>query len=374
MKPRARSRQETRRVVIVGAGGNIGSQLVPHIARMRGVDAVTLIDPDTYKRKNVATQNIAAAEVGLPKVEAQRRRIAAIGLDKDVAAIQDEVERVPVSLLRGTVMLSCLDSRRGRQYMNWASWRLGVPWIDSGVQADGLLARVSVYLPGPDAPCLECGWSQEDYRQLEQTYPCGGGSTGYATNAPAYLGALAASIQANECEKLLEGRWNSLCRNQEILIDGLRYKTYVTSLRSNPDCRMDHRTWTLECLDGDAGELTLEDVVRWAVPRFDGATGGMALSVENAGFVMELACMRGCSNRTIPRRLTTRIPEADRRCAACSELMQPVGLRIEEALALHEFSVSERATSLRSLGMQGGDVFRIACGEKSVDVQLSESA
>lgn len=370
MNPRAQSRQELRRVVIAGAGGNIGSQLVPHVARMRGVDAIALIDPDIYERKNVVTQNVTTSEVGLPKVEAQRRRAELIAPDKEISAIQDEVERLPVSLLRGAVLLSCLDSRRSRQYMNWASWRLGIPWIDAGVQADGVLARVTVYLPGPDAPCLECNWSQDDYRNLEQTYPCGGGAS-FATGAPASLGALAASIQANECEKLIEGRWNSLCRNQEIVIDGLRYKSYVTSLQPNPECRLDHRTWTLDCLEARVEEWTLDDVLRWAESRFGGGIRDIELRLEYGAFVTELACLRGCSQRTIPRRLTTRIPDPDRRCGSCGDVMQPLGLRVEDALRLHELSDSERSASLCSLGLQAGDVFRLRSDKSYADVYLS---
>ena len=70
-------------------------------------------------------------------------------------------------------ILAALDSRQARQVVNQAAWRLGVPWIDTGVNAaQGLLARVGVFVPGPDGPCLECGWSARTYDLIEQAHPC----------------------------------------------------------------------------------------------------------------------------------------------------------------------------------------------------------
>src|SRR6185295_15243005 len=41
----------TGTVVVVGAGGNIGSHAVPHLGRMAGVRRVVLIDRDVYEKK-----------------------------------------------------------------------------------------------------------------------------------------------------------------------------------------------------------------------------------------------------------------------------------------------------------------------------------
>ena len=58
-------------VTIVGAGGNIGSHLVPHIARLAGVSQVTLIDPDIYTEANIPSQDIDRRDVGKRKVVPQ---------------------------------------------------------------------------------------------------------------------------------------------------------------------------------------------------------------------------------------------------------------------------------------------------------------
>ncbi|HEY7545044.1 MAG TPA: ThiF family adenylyltransferase, partial [Blastocatellia bacterium] len=54
-------------VILVGAGGNIGSHLAPHLARMPEVGRVTLIDKDFYESTNLRSQDITARDVGKSK-------------------------------------------------------------------------------------------------------------------------------------------------------------------------------------------------------------------------------------------------------------------------------------------------------------------
>src|SRR6185295_12516568 len=233
-----------KRIVVVGAGGNIGSHLVPHLARMPNAGHVTLIDRDVYEAKNLSSQDISPGDVGKRKVGVQARRMRRINHELQAEAIFDAVERVPLGKLKADVILACLDSRIARQHVSQFAWRLGVPLIDSGVEPTSLLARVNVYLPGPDSPCLECAWDDRDYDALEQTYPCAGFvSNAAATNAPSTLGALAASLQAIECQKLLSGQFESVAVSKQVLIDAAHHKHYVTAFRRNPNCRFDHEVW-----------------------------------------------------------------------------------------------------------------------------------
>ncbi len=118
--------------------------------------------------------------------------------------------------------------------MNQAAWRLGVPWIDGAVDASGLLARVNVYVPGPESTCMECGWDDDDYdtAALEQPYPCqpGGGGPA-ATNAPASLGHITAGLMAVECQKLLAGDRESLLAGRQVMLDLRHHTHYVTTFR-----------------------------------------------------------------------------------------------------------------------------------------------
>ena len=66
------------KLVAVGAGGNIGSCLWPHLVRTPGVGAVTVIDRDHYESKNLSSQNLRPPDVGRPKALVVAEGLAAL--------------------------------------------------------------------------------------------------------------------------------------------------------------------------------------------------------------------------------------------------------------------------------------------------------
>ena len=58
---------------VVGAGGNIGGQLVRLLARIRELSRVRLVDPDFYEARNRAGQEMLPDDVGKRKVVVQGR-------------------------------------------------------------------------------------------------------------------------------------------------------------------------------------------------------------------------------------------------------------------------------------------------------------
>ena len=62
-------------VLLLGAGGNIGSAATSQIGRMPEVRKVILVDPDTYEPANLAVQDIEARDVGKKKVLVQAQRL-----------------------------------------------------------------------------------------------------------------------------------------------------------------------------------------------------------------------------------------------------------------------------------------------------------
>jgi hypothetical protein len=168
----ARSRPGAGARVVLSGCGNIGSHAAPHLARTPGVRQVVLVDPDVYQDKNVAGQDIRACDVGRRKVDVQAERLRRIRPELEVVAVADPLERLPFAYFRNAFILGALDSRLARQQLNQVAWRAGSPWIDLAVDGPGLLCRVSVYWPGVESPCLECGWDAADYRLLRQILPC----------------------------------------------------------------------------------------------------------------------------------------------------------------------------------------------------------
>ena len=348
-------------VVVVGCGA-IGSHLVPHLGRMPGIRRVAVIDPDVYEEKNLRSQDITRRDLGRPKAVVQTHRLRRVNPALEVIAVADAVENVPLGRLRANVILACLDSRAARRHVNRIAWCLGVPWIDSGVQGEDLLARVNVYVPQAHQPCHECAWDERDYQTLEQTYPCdGGGAPPQPTNAPSSLGALAASLLALECEKVLAGRWEWAAVGRQVLINASGHKHYVTKFGHNPACRFDHTVWRIETVDQPPDKLTVAGVLAF-VSQSNGRHPS-ALRIPGQAFVKQLTCFACGYTRDARLRLIGRLRTAERRCGACGGEMRVAGFDMIERLNPAELPGATLDRPLRSFGIRLGDVVTLSTAE-----------
>jgi adenylyltransferase/sulfurtransferase len=358
-------------VVTVGAG-NIGSHFIEHLGRMPGVSRVTLVDPGRYEEKNVIGQRIDRDDVGRAKVDVQAERLRRIDPDLPVAAIPERVEDVPLGRLRGEVIVAGLDNRRSRQVVNEAARRLGVPWIDAGVDAGGLLARINVYGAREDCTCFECGWDDRDYRGGDQVRPCDPEPEAPPTNAPASLGALAASLEAIECEKILSGDATTLTGRQ-VLIDARYHRHYVTSFRRNAECRLaDHGPWEIGTVALDPAEPTLAEAVEsLAAPNAREVT---SLAVWGQRLVRGLTCPE-CAARLPLLRVAGGVRPAERVCPNCKEEMLASGFDTIDQLDLTVLSPSDGSMSLGDFGVREGDVLVLGGASgliRTVEISLTD--
>ncbi len=331
-------------IVVAGAGGNTGSHLLPHLARMSEVARLTVVDPDVYEAENVRVQNIDAPDVGQAKVLAQAARLRRIRPELEVTARRERIEDVPRGLLRCHLFVSCLDSRMARQHLNEIAWRLDTPWIDCGVLGSQSLVRVSAYTPSGDSPCLECSWSagrNGDYSLLEQEYLCGAvHGMGSPTLSSAALGALAASLVAIEVAKFARGDLAEWSASRQLIFDAGHRVAQVTAERRNPWCRFDHRAWSLEPWVAPPATTTVKETLR--------ALGSMQVAGHH--FVSEMVCP-GCGRRDKAPRLNRPLA----RCAACNRRMASSGFGALERLEPRCAGEFMRLT-LAQVGLRAGDI------------------
>jgi molybdopterin/thiamine biosynthesis adenylyltransferase len=340
-------------IVVAGAGGNIGSHLAPHLARMPAVERVVLIDRDIYEPRNVANQAIAPRDVGKPKAVVQARRLVETRPNLEVQAIHAPLESLPLGAWRADLIVAALDSRAARQAVNERAWRLGVPWVDSGVLGSEWLARVNVYVPGDGAPCLECAWSDEDYRLLEQQYPCG--AIAPAPNgASAELGALAAAVLALECRKMLAGETECAAVGRQATFNARWHRFAMTSFRRNQRCRFDHATWRIEPLACDLRRMRIADLVELAG----------TVRVPGQRFVRRLVCPVCCGEKELFQ-LDGSLDAARRRCGACRRPMAASGFDIVETLD-RELPQEAREMTLEEAGLRIGDV--VEAGDRYFEI------
>ncbi|MGD0615475.1 MAG: ThiF family adenylyltransferase [Verrucomicrobiota bacterium] len=345
-------------LVVLGVGGNIGSHLIPLLARLPRVKRLTLVDCGRYEKKNLLSQAINRSDIGQPKARVQARRVRGINPRLELVSIVDRLENVPLGYLRGDVILACLDSKESRRCANEISWRLGVPWIDAGVEPSLMLARVNVYLPAWDQPCLECGWSERDYAELATLHPCDDVvAKTPATNSPACLGALAAALQAIECQKLMAGQTAGALIGRQVLIDAATHKHFVTTFRRNPECRFDHATWKISALCQMPQDLsigaTLQLAHRSKIPA--------ALMFGGIPLVKRLDCP-GCGFSLRVFRLQSRLRKAEHFCARCGRQMLSAGFHIKTRLSRADLGPGDADRSLSSLGLRAGDVISLSNG------------
>jgi len=355
-------------VTVIGAGGNIGSHVVAHLARSTGVRRITLIDHDLYDDTNLRSQDIRRRDVGRPKVTVQARRLREIDPTLEIEALATSVEAVPLGRLRCDVLLAGVDSRAARRAINALAWRLGVPWIDAGVNGEELLARINVYVPGAGQPCYECAWSDRDYETLEQAYPCAG-ATPAATNAPSALGALAGALQVLECRTLLAGDWEQVAVGRQVTVSARGHRELVTSFRPNPGCRFDHQTWRIERLGRRIDDCTVAQALEIG-RRAIASDAVMGLKVVDQVFARKLSCLACGASREFTPYLFGRLGRTARTCDRCGGTMRVAGFDVIEWLRAPELPVAIRDASLRSLGVRPGDVLALGAGERTAHFEI----
>jgi len=355
--------------VLVAGAGNIGSSLIPHLARLPGIGEVTIIDRDGYEPGNLGQADITPRDVGQAKAAVQARRLRRLDPSLRVRAVRADLHELPLGMFRADLILAALDSKEARRVVNEAAWRLRVPYVDSGINAqDGLrMARVTVYVPGPDAPCLECAWSDADYYGLEQPRPCLKGTPqGMPTNAPASLGALAAALQALEALKLLEGDTAHALCGRQMLVDARNHTSMVSALRRNAKCRFDHGLWRIEDLERPH-EVTLSQILDNA--HGVGQQGRIWIRVQGRPFVRRLQCTECCATRETLC-LLGRIPPRTATC--CSRPMQPTGFEMADRLDLASLPARTLAMPIHKLGLRRYDVFTVGSddgGERHFEIR-----
>ena len=343
-----------KHVILVGVG-NIGSHVVPHLARMPQVSRVTLIDHDTYEASNVQSQDILPTDKGRPKAAVQARRLRHINPDIHVDAVVDRIENVPAGHLECDLILAGLDSMRARLVVNERARLLGIPWIDAGVDGENLLVRINVHSPGHYQPCAECGFSEDDYQIVEQEHPCSPSTGGPpATNAPSSVGGLAASLLAIECRKALAGGIEQSAGTQ-VLMDLATYNYYVGRRVVNPECRLRHDDVIPEDQPTPCPDYAnLQQIVPTTT-----SADTPTLQVVGQSFVTRLTCTECARTRSFLR-LRSSLRARPYKCVSCGGPMLATGFDTIDRLDETSLTSSFRYRPLRNMGVREGDILRIA--------------
>jgi hypothetical protein len=338
---------------------------VPLLASVPGIARVCLIDFDEYESGNLGLQPITPRDLGRAKAKVQARIMHTIRPDLDITAYVCRFENLPLGILRGNVILSCVDSRAARQAINRTAFALGTPWIDAALAREGSV-RARIHLPGRSA-CLECGWGLRDYELLEQRLPCAGADSAPAATAAApELGAIAAGLQISLCRRLVaDAAETAAVADRQFFLDVSVGRGWTGVYAPNPTCRLDHSPWAITVLERGSIDMPMRDALALAGTE----PAETALSAPGQVFVRRLRCPRCPNVRQVRWRLSGRL--AKRLCDACGVSMLSAVMDTETQLTMRNASAAVLQEPLARRGFVAGDLVSVGSADAARYFQLA---
>ncbi|MDG6928218.1 MAG: HesA/MoeB/ThiF family protein [Nitrososphaerota archaeon] len=223
--PEGQERLGRSTALVAGVGG-LGSFSAMELARM-GVGNLILVDRDVVSYSDLHRQVLYdERDVGLPKVEAARRKLSTINSEARIEVYGSSVNNVELMdrlVKKSDVIVDGMDNMAGRYTINSLSVRNGRPYVFAA--AIGLYGNVSTIIPGK-TPCLE-----EFYGGLDDS-----GLPKCATSGvhPSIV-YMTASICAHEAVNLLVGKTPGLA-SKLALIDLRSLSLQYVDLKKSDSC------------------------------------------------------------------------------------------------------------------------------------------
>jgi len=230
------------KVMVVGAGA-LGNEVLKNLALL-GVGLVYITDFDEIEASNLTRSVLFRhKDCGRPKAEAAADAIRDINPDtKVVPMLANIMTDVGLGLFRDVdVVISCLDNREARLWVNRQCWKVNTPWIDGGIQE--INGVVKVFAP-PDSACYECAMTENDYRLINLRYSCPllrreDMLAGKVPTAPT-ISSIIAGMQVQEALKLIHGL--PVESGTACIFNGVTNQFYKTAFQRREDC-LSHETY-----------------------------------------------------------------------------------------------------------------------------------
>lgn len=336
------------RVLVVGAGA-LGNEVLKNLALV-GAGQILVIDLDQVEISNLSRSVLFRADhQGRSKAEVAAEMASQLNPDCRIVGWTADVTRdVGLGLVReADVVISCVDNREARLWINRLCWRAGRPWIDGGIQEINGVAKV--FSPHQGA-CYECAMTENDYRLIQLRYSCPLLSRedlqqGKVPTAPT-IASIIGGLQVQEALKLLHDK-PAAC-GTALVFNGDANRFYQTQLPVRPEC-LSHESYQPIVPTGLASRATIHDLISWAARRRPDQELRLELDRD---FLVRLDC-DACGHSVEPHCPTARVSHRDGICPGCHQPMRPT--------TLHQVGAEGpwREWSLRALGIPLYDVVRV---------------
>ena len=341
------------RVLVVGAGA-LGNEVLKNLALI-GVGTVIVIDLDAVEPSNLSRSVLFRLEDGgRAKAEVAARRAGEINPEVAFHPIRgDVITDVGLGLFADVdVVIGCLDNREARLWVNRQCWKVGTPWVDSGIQE--IQGVVKVFVP-PDSACYECAMTARDYQLLNVRYSCpllrrDQILEGKVPTAPT-IASMMAALEVQEALKLIHGL--PVAAGSAMVFNGVTNQFYSTKLPFREDC-LSHETYPepVELPLGNAS--TVAGLLAEAGKTLEGP---LTLALDR-DLVAAIHCPR-CDRTIEILRPRTKVGMSEAICPDCREPGRP-----EIVNAIEEDSPLA-ALSLAKVGIPPYDIIRVDGPEAS---------
>jgi molybdopterin-synthase adenylyltransferase len=335
------------RVLVVGAGA-LGNEVLKNLALL-GVGTVIVIDLDAVEPSNLSRSVLFRLEDGgRSKAEVAAQRAGEINPEVTFHPIRgDVITDLGLGLFADVdVVIGCLDNREARLWVNRQCWKVGTPWVDSGIQE--IQGVVKVFVP-PDSACYECAMTARDYQLLNVRYSCpllrrDQILEGKVPTAPT-IASMMAALEVQEALKLIHGL--PVAAGSAMVFNGVTNQFYTTQLPRRDEC-LSHETYPEPTELAMGNGSTVAELFAEAAKTLEGP---LTLPLER-DLVTSIHCPR-CDGRSEIFRPRTRVGMSEAVCPNCHEPGHP------EILSAIEEGTAPASLSLAKVGIPPYDIVRV---------------
>ncbi len=348
------------RVLVVGAGA-LGNEVLKNLALI-GVGRIDIIDFDRIEASNLTRSVLfRQRDCGRSKAESAAAALADLNPDcRVVGRSADVLDDVGLGWIREMdVVIGCLDNREARLWLNRMCWKVGVPWIDGGIQE--INGVVKVFVP-PASACYECAMTENDYRLINLRYSCPllrreDLLAGRVPTAPT-IASIIGGMQTQEALKLIHGL--PVQAGKIFVFNGATNQFYSTAIQRREEC-LSHESWGEPIVGPFSAERhRVEELLDWAAATYGAGDWELVLDRD---LVLAFGC-QVCGERRDVLQVLSRVGHSEATCAACGQMMT--------AERVHRIGRNDRGAdlTLRRAGIPPLDIVRLRSGERELFVLL----
>lgn len=343
-------RLKAARVLVVGAGA-LGNEVVKNLVLV-GVGNLLIVDFDRIELSNLSRAVFFRDEhCGRPKATVVAEMARQLNPDcRVVGLLADVTADIGLGLVRDMdVVIGCVDNREARLWINRMCWKVGVPWVDGGIQEISGVAKT--YCP-PDGACYECTMTENDFRLMQLRYSCPllkreDLQQGKVPTAPT-IASLVGALQAQEALKLIHGR--EVGKGIGLIFNGDANHFYRTTFPRRDDC-LAHESYDDVIHSPLTSSATARDVFEWSEQHL----GLVAESLElDRDFLIEFRC-ENCGQSAAVGQCTNKISHREAPCPRC------LNVRVPQTTSCIERGDRLADYPLAQLGIPTRDIIRMRC-------------